>query len=175
MNDFEINLKNIQEQAKTKIEDGALTDAYAADKDKVIDVLNSAVATEIVCMLRYKNNYYMVEGVEGKNVADEFLEHYKEEEMHLDMLSERITQLGGVPDYNPTNLVSKSHAKYSTSEDVKKMIEDNLVAERIAVQIYTEMIQWIGDKDPTTKRMLEDILKMEEEHADDLADLLERI
>ena len=175
MNDFKVNLENIEKQAQNKMKDGALTDAYQADVNKVIDVLNSAVATEIICMLRYKNNYFMVKGIAGENVAKEFLEHYKEEEMHLDQLSERICQLGGIPDYNPQNLVSNSHAKYSTHDDVKKMIEDNLVAERIAIQIYTKMINWIGDDDTTTRRLLEDILKQEEEHADDLSDLLEKI
>ena len=175
MNNFKINLENIEKEAEDKMKDGSVTSSNKTNVSEVIDVLNSAVATEIVCMLRYKNNYYMVEGISAKNVADEFLEHYKEEESHLDMLSERITQLGGVPDFNPSNLVKNSHAKYSSNKDVRKMIEDNLVAERIAIQIYTKMINWIGESDPTTRRMLEDILKQEEEHADDLLGLLERI
>lgn len=173
MNTFKINLEEVRENARQKMHEGAVTPAYAGDKEKIIDVLNSAVATEIVCMLRYKNNYYRVSGIKGDVIAQEFLEHAKEEEQHLDMLSERITQLGGIPDYNPKSILKNSHAEYSSEESVSEMLKNNLEAERVAIQIYSEMVRWIGMTDPTTRNILETILKMEEEHADDLADLLE--
>lgn len=174
-NQFKIDLEAIKKRARDKMEDGAMTDAYKANKEEVINVLNEAVATEIVCILRYKNNYFMAEGLDAGPIADEFLVHANEEQQHLDWLSERITQLGGVPNYNPKSLSERSHADYYEGEDIMKMIKENLVAERVAIEIYSEMIEWLGSSDPTTRRMLEDILKMEEEHADDLAGYLTKI
>jgi bacterioferritin len=174
-NQFKIDLENIKERARSKMEDGALTGAYKADKDEVIKVLNEAIATEIVCILRYKNNYYMADGLNAGLVAQEFLEHANEEQQHLDWLSERITQLGGVPNYNPEGLTQRAHADYHEGKGVPEMIRENLVAERIAIEIYSEMIQWLGNSDPTTRRLIEDILKQEEEHADDLVGLLKKV
>ena len=175
-NDFKIDLENIKKRAREHMMDGAVTDAYRADKQKVIDVLNEALATEIVCILRYKNNYFMASGLQAGPIAQEFLTHANEEQQHADWISERITQLGGVPNLNPEGLRTRSHADYyEGGQDIVSMIKENLVAERVAIESYSEMIYWIGDGDPTTKRMLEDILKMEEEHADDLSGYLENM
>ena len=174
-NQFKIDLEKVKERARSKMDDGAMTGAYKADKEQVIKVLNEAVATEIVCILRYRNNYFMAEGLNAGPVADEFLVHANEEQQHLDWLSERIAQLGGVPDYNPRSLTDRSHADYFQGDSIIDMIKENLVAERVAIEIYSEIIQWLGNDDPTTRRMLEDILKMEEEHADDLAGMLKEV
>ena len=174
-NDFKIDLENIKKRAREQMMEGAMTGAYRADKDKVIKVLNEALATEIVCILRYKNNHFMASGLQAGPVADEFLTHANEEQQHADWISERICQLGGIPNMNPEGLQTRAHADYYDGENIIDMIKENLVAERVAIESYSEMIYWIGDSDPTTKRMLEDILKMEEEHADDLAGYLENM
>lgn len=152
--------------------EGAVTGAYLADRDQVISVLNEVLATEIVCVLRYKNHYFMASGIHAQPVAAEFLQHANEEQTHADWVAQRITQLGGVPNFNPEGLSTRSHASYEEGDTLEKMIEEDLVAERIAIETYSEIIRWLGNDDPTTRRIIEDILKMEEEHADDLANLL---
>tara|TARA_R110002110_G_scaffold351398_1_gene561393 strand:- start:173 stop:703 length:531 start_codon:yes stop_codon:yes gene_type:complete len=170
---FLTDVKTLRERARKKIEEGAVTQGYAADKQVVIDLLNTALATELVCVLRYKRHYYMASGLKAQAAAEEFLEHANEEQQHADMLAERITQLGGQPDFSPDGLHSRSHSEYIEGESLKEMLVENLVAERIAIDSYGEAIRFLGDDDPTTRRMLEDILATEEEHADDLSGLME--
>lgn len=174
MNKFKIDLQTIKTRAREKMMDGAMTESYKANAQEVIEVLNEALATEIVCILRYKSNHFMAQGMNADPIADEFLVHANEEQQHADWLCERICQLGGVPNMNPEGLLTRSHADYYQGDDLRKMIEENLVAERVAVETYSEIIRWIGDNDPTTRRMLEDILKEEEHHADDLVGYLEK-
>lgn len=152
--------------------EGAVTGAYLADRDQVISVLNEVLATELVCILRYKNHYFMASGINAQPVAAEFLQHANEEQMHADWVAQRITQLGGVPNFSPEGLATRSHASYAEGDTLESMIQEDLVAERIAIETYSEIIRWLGNDDPTTRRMIEDILKMEEEHADDLASML---
>jgi bacterioferritin len=161
------------EAARTTLDDGAVTPSYGPWRQQIIKLLNDALATELVCILRYKRHYFTAHGLNSSAVAAEFLEHANEESMHADKLAERIVQLGGEPDFNPDHLTAKSHADYDESRDLKAMIKANLVAERVAVEAYRQMIQLIGDKDPTTRILLEDVLRDEEEHADDMKDLLE--
>jgi bacterioferritin len=168
------DVKTLREQARRHIEEGAVTENYAADRDKVIEMLNEALATELVCVLRYRHDYFMARGVDSKGAMTEFMEHATEELEHADLIAERIVQLGGEPRFNPDELTGRSHSEYRTGRTLQEAIRENLIAERIAVDSYREMIQYLGDKDPTTRRMLEEILATEEEHADDLADLLER-
>jgi bacterioferritin len=170
---FKTDLEKIRKQAREKMADGALTGSYSADAERVIDVLNEVLATEIVCVLRYKNHHYMASGINAEPVAAEFLVHANEEQMHADWVCTRIVQLGGTPNLDPEGLATRAHADYMTGENLKQMLEENLVAERIAIDTYLEIIRWLGDDDPSTRRMIEDILKMEEEHADDLAGMLE--
>ncbi len=172
---FLSDIKTIRERARKHIEKGAVTEAYRADRETVIKLLNEALATEIVCVLRYKRHYYMASGINAPQVAAEFLEHANEEQAHADQISARIVQLGGEPDFSPEGLTTRSHAEYVEGDSLVEMIKEDLVAERIAIDSYGEMIRYIGSDDPTTRRMLEDILAMEEEHADDLADLLSQL
>jgi bacterioferritin len=172
---FKTDLETIRKRARDKMHEGAVTGAYKADREQVLAILNEVLATEIVCILRYKNHYYMASGINAQPVADEFLQHANEEQMHADWVAERITQLGGVPNFNPEGLATRSHAEYREGETLREMIVEDLVAERIAIETYSEIIRWLCDDDPTTRRMIEDILKMEEEHADDLAGMLTRI
>ena len=169
---FKSDLKAIRKRAREKMAEGAVTGAYLADREKVIGVLNEVLATEIVCVLRYKNNYYMASGINAGPVAQEFLQHATEEQMHADWVAQRIAQLGGMPNFNPEGLAMRSHAEYREGETLEAMIKEDLVAERIAIETYSEIIRWLANDDPTTRRIIEDILKMEEEHADDLANLL---
>lgn len=169
---FKTDLSLIRQRAREKMSEGAVTGAYLADRDQVISVLNEVLATEIVCVLRYKNHYFMASGIHAQPVAAEFLQHANEEQTHADWVAQRITQLGGVPNFNPEGLSTRSHASYEEGDTLEKMIEEDLVAERIAIETYSEIIRWLGNDDPTTRRIIEDILKMEEEHADDLANLL---
>ena len=162
----------IRRQARQQIEDGAVTQAYAADREEVLKLLNEALATEIVCVLRYRRHYFMAKGMNAEPIAAEFLVHSNEELGHADSLAARIVQLGGEPELNPDNLSSLSHAEYVPVNNLKDMIKENLVAERIAIDSYGAMIRYIGDKDITSRRLLEQILAVEEEHADELADLL---
>ena len=167
------DIKTLRERARQHIEEGAVTAGYAADRGEVIKMLNEALATELVCVLRYRQNYYAAKGLNAKVAAAEFLEHANEELAHADRLSERIQQLGGDPDLNPDTLTKRSHAEYRIGNTLEEMIKENLVAERIAIDSYREMALYIGEDDPTTRRMLEAILETEEEHADDLKQLLE--
>lgn len=151
---------------------GPVTDAYGADLDRVIYVLNQALATELVCVLRYKRHYFTAEGLNAQSAAEEFLQHAGEEADHADMIAARIQQLGGEPDFNPDTLTGRSHSEYDSSKDLEEMIREDLVAERVAIAAYAEIIAWLGNGDPTTRRMLEGILATEEEHAEDMLDLL---
>jgi bacterioferritin len=171
---FLSDVKEIRKRARQHIQEGAVTAGYQADRETVIKLLNEALATEIVCVLRYKRHYYMAQGLESESVRAEFLQHAGEEQVHADQIAERITQLGGAPDLNPAGLLSKSHSEYVEGDSLIEMIKEDLVAERIAIDSYRAMIQYIGDKDPTTRRVLEEILAKEEEHADDMSTLLRR-
>jgi bacterioferritin len=167
------DVKTLREQARRHIEEGAVTENYGANREKVLELLNEALATELVCVLRYRHDYFMARGIHSKAAADEFLEHATEELQHADQLAERIVQLGGEPRFDPNGLTDRSHSEYRIGRTLQEAIRENLVAERIAIDSYREMIQYIGDSDPTTRRMLEEILATEEEHADDLADLIQ--
>ena len=173
MTEFLTDIKTLRERARQKIEEGPITAAYGADRDRVVEVLNEALATEIVCVLRYKRHYFTSRGIHSQAVATEFLQHATEEQGHADQIALRITQLQGEPNFDPEGLTTRSHAQYDDSHKLTDMIKEDLVAERIAIESYSEVIQWLGDKDVTTRRMLEDILAVEEEHADDLLNLLE--
>jgi bacterioferritin len=175
MADFLTDVKTLREQAKKEIEKGAVTSAYKADLNRVIEVLNASLATEIVCVLRYRQHHFAAKGLDAEPVAAEFLVHANEEQQHADQLATRISQLGGTPDMNPDTLTARAHSEYETAESLEQMIRENLVAERIAIASYTEIINWIGDGDPTTRRLFEDILVVEEEHADDLIGFLEKV
>jgi bacterioferritin len=165
---------NAIRRAAANLDDGAVTEGYAANRDAVIAMLNDALATELVCVLRYKRHYYTVSGLGNGPVKDEFLEHAQEEQQHADWLAERIVQLNGSPNFDPSTLAARSHAEYDESEDVQGMIRANLIAERVAIESYRQMIATIGDSDPTTKQLLVKIMADEEEHADDMRDLLEK-
>jgi bacterioferritin len=165
--------KTLRARARKSVDDGAITSTYTADRKQVIRLLNEALATEWVCVLRYYRHYYSAKGMLVDAVKGEFLEHAQQEMEHAGMLSERIVQLGGEPDLNPDTLTARSHAEYKEGKDLRDMVRENLVAERIAIDSYREMINYIGDRDTTTKRILEHILAQEEEHADDMADLLD--
>ena len=163
----------LRANARRKIEEGALTAGYAANRDQVVEMLNDALATEIVCMLRYKRHYFMATGVHAESVAAEFLEHAEQEQEHADAIAKRIVQLGGEPDFSPDTLTKRSHAEYVPGKTLQDMVKEDLIAERIAIDSYREMIEVIGNDDTTTRRMIEWILAVEEEHADDLASLLD--
>jgi bacterioferritin len=167
------DVKTLRESARRHVEDGAVTERYQGDREKVLKLLNEALATELICVLRYRHDYFTARGLKAKAAAAEFLEHANEELGHADQLAERIVQLGGEPDFNPQTLTERSHAEYRLGKTIEEMIKENLVAERIAIDSYREMAAYIGDDDPTTKNLLEEILAVEEEHADDLADLLD--
>ena len=167
--------KELRRRARQHIERGAVTDGYRADRETVLRILNEALATEIVCVLRYKRHYYMAAGIHAGAVAEEFLEHATEEQSHADRIAERITQLGGGPDPDPADLANRSHSEYVEGEGLLEMIRENLVAEPIVIESYSEMIRYLGEDDPTTRRMLEEILANEEDHADDLRTLLETL
>jgi bacterioferritin len=169
---FVSNLSEIRRRARQHVLEGAVTSGYQADREKVIALLNEALATELVCVLRYKQHYFLARGIQAEPVAQEFAEHAAEEQGHADRIAQRITQLGGDPDFNPSGLAARSASEYVEGGALVQMIEDNLVAERIAIDTYHEAIRFIGEKDSTTRRMLEDILAVEEEHANELADLL---
>ncbi len=164
--------ETLRAQARKNIDQGAVTTTYSADRVAVVKLLNDALATELVCVLRYRCHHFMARGIHSKSVADEFLQHSNEELGHVDLLASRIVQLGGEPDFSPDQLTSRSHAEYVTGESLEEMIKENLVAERIAIDSYRELIQYLGDQDTTTSQMLKTILATEEEHADELADLL---
>ena len=163
----------LRERARQRVMEGAITANYDLDPQQVIGMLQQALATELVCVLRYRRHYYVAKGIKARFAATEFKEHSDEEAAHADSIAERIVQLGGDPDFNPQGLLERSHAQYHAGKDLADMITEDLVAERIAIESYREMVKFIGERDPTTRRMLEEILAMEEEHADDLTDLLE--
>ncbi|HZE96878.1 MAG TPA: ferritin-like domain-containing protein [Planctomycetota bacterium] len=170
--DFILDVDELRRRARRHIENGAVTEDYKGNRETVIRLLNEALATELVCVLRYKHDAAMAVGIHGDPVAAEFAEHAVEEQGHADLIAARITQLGGDPDYNPDGLKTRSHSEYVTRKSLVEMIRENLVAERIAIDSYSQMIRYIGDTDTTTRRMLEEILAKEEEHAEDLSDLL---
>lgn len=172
---FLTDVETLRQRAREHIGRGAITDGYTADRETVVKILNEALATELVCVLRYKRHYFMAEGLNAQIAAEEFLEHANEEQMHADQIAGRITQLGGEPDFAPQGLASRSHSEYIEGENLIEMIKEDLVAERIAIDSYREIVQYLGDKDPTTRRMMEEILATEEEHADDLVGLLEKL
>ncbi|MFY9620419.1 MAG: ferritin-like domain-containing protein [Pyrinomonadaceae bacterium] len=170
---FLTDIKTLRERARKHIEQGAVTEGYTADRETVNKILNEALATEIVCVLRYKRHYFMATGIHAEGVAAEFLEHANDEQGHADLIAARIVQLGGEPNFSPEGLLMRSHAEYVEGGSLTEMIKEDLVAERIAIDSYRDMIQYLGNDDPTTRRMLEGILAVEEEHADDLVGLLE--
>ena len=169
------DIATLRQRARQHIEEGAVTDGYAADREAVIHMLNGALATELVCVLRYKRHYFMAAGIHSEPVAAEFLEHANEEMGHADQIAKRIVQLKGEPNFSPEGLADRSHAEYVAGTSLREMIKEDLIAERIAIESYREMIAYIGNNDPTTRRMLVDILTVEEEHADELASLIEGI
>ncbi|AEW97806.1 MULTISPECIES: ferritin-like domain-containing protein [Streptomycetaceae] len=175
MAEFLTDIETIRARARQEIDKGPVTDAYGADLGRVLQVLNEALATEIVCTLRYKRHYFTATGLFSEPVAAEFLEHAREEQEHADRFAGRIVQLGGEPDFDPDTLTGRAHAQYDASGDLVAMIKEDLIAERVAIAAYTEIAQWLGDKDPTTRRVFEDVLAQEEEHADDMRGLLERL
>src|SRR3954465_10416759 len=172
MPEFVKDVQQIRARAVRKMEEGAVTESYKGDVHNTISILNEALATEIVCVLRYMHHYFMATGVHGKGVADEFKEHADSEREHADMIAERIQQLGGKPDFNPASLLQRSVAQYIEGETLADMIREDLVAERTVIDVYQEMIKFFGEKDPTTRRLIEHIKAEEEEHASDLSDFL---
>lgn len=169
------SVKVLRKQARQHLERGAVTEGYSADRSLVLKMLNEALATEIVCVLRYRRHHFMARGIHGQAVGAEFLVHSNEEQGHADQLAARIVQLGGEPDFSPDSLSERSHAEYVAAKTLPEMIRENLVAERIAIDSYRDMIRALEDQDPTTSDLLRQILAVEEEHADELADLLEGI
>jgi bacterioferritin len=172
---FLTDIKTLRERARQHIQNGAVTEGYSADRETVIKLLNEALATEIVCVLRYRRHYFMAAGINAESVAAEFLQHSNEEQGHADQISQRIVQLKGEPNLNPDGLLTRSHAEYVEGETLTDMIKEDLVAERIAIDSYREMITYFGSDDPTSRRMMEGILAVEEVHADDLVTLLEKM
>ncbi|MCX7621632.1 MAG: ferritin-like domain-containing protein [Acidimicrobiales bacterium] len=175
MADFLTDIQTLRRRAREHIEKGPITDSYGADRDRVIAVLNEALATELVCILRYKRHYYTASGLNAGPVAAEFLQHATEEQDHADRIALRITQLQGEPNFDPEGLASRSHSEYDASTGLLEMVREDLIAERIAIASYSEIIRWLGNDDPVTRRLLEDILAVEEEHADDLLNLLQEL
>ncbi|MGZ4771072.1 MAG: ferritin-like domain-containing protein [Ilumatobacteraceae bacterium] len=174
MSDHLSDVQTLRDNARAHIERGPLTDSYGADRDRVVAVLNEALATELVCVLRYKRHYYIADGINSASVAAEFLQHATEEQGHADQIAARIVQLQGEPDFNPATLVQRSHAEYVPGTDLIDMIKEDLVAERVAIASYSEIARWLGDNDVTTRRLMESILAVEEEHADDLLTFLKQ-
>ncbi|WP_341938455.1 ferritin-like domain-containing protein [Marinimicrobium sp. C2-29] len=170
---FLTDVKTLRERARQHIEEGAVTEGYKANRENVINILNEALATEIVCVLRYKSHYFRAEGISANVAAAEFLEHADQEQQHADWLAERIVQLGGKPNFSPEGLLTRSHAEFVEGENLREMVVEDLVAERIAIDSYREIARYLGENDPTSRRIIEDILAQEEEHADDMAGLLE--
>jgi len=169
---FLSDVSELRRRARMHIDQGAVTSGYKADREKVIAVLNQALATEIVCVLRYKRHYFMATGIHANAVAQEFLEHANDEQGHADQIAERITQIDGEPDFNPVGLATRSHSEYQEGGSLVEMIREDLVAERIAIESYAEIVRFLGDRDIVSRRMMEGILAVEEEHANDLKDLL---
>lgn len=172
---FLSDVKELRRRARENIERGAITDSYGLDSNVVCDILNQALATEIVCVLRYKRHYYMATGLNKDAVAAEFLEHANDEQNHADRIAERITQLGGAPNFNPEGLASRSHSEYKEGNSLVDMIKEDLIAERVAIESYGEIVRFLGEKDPTSRRLMEDLLAVEEGHANDMNDLLQKV
>ena len=172
---FITDIKELRRRARQHIENGAVTEGYKLDRETALKILNEALATEIVCVLRYKRHYYMAAGIHATGVAEEFLEHATAEQRHADQIAERITQLGGEPDLNPGNLVGRSHSEYVEGKGLIEMIREDLVAERIVIESYSEIVRFLGNDDPSTRRLMEEILAEEEDHANDLRTLLESL
>ena len=170
---FLSDIQTLRKRAREHIAQGAVTPGYTADRSVVLRLLNEALATEIICVLRYKRHYFMAQGIHAEGVAAEFLEHANDEQQHADQIAARITQLGGEPDFSPDGLATRSHAEYVEGDTLEDMIKEDLIAERIAIDSYREMITYLAEADSTSRRMLEEILAKEEEHADDLANLLQ--
>jgi bacterioferritin len=171
--EFLTDIETLRRRARESIEEGAITDAYTADRERVIEVLNTVLATELVCYLRYKRHYFMASGLNAIPIAQEFLQHANEEQQHADDVAMRITQLRGEPNFDPEGLSTRSHAEYVEGETLLEMVKEDLVAERIAIASYQEIVRWLGNDDPTTRGLIETILAVEEEHADDLLSMLE--
>ncbi|HKR64447.1 MAG TPA: ferritin-like domain-containing protein [Thermoanaerobaculia bacterium] len=169
---FLTDVQELRRRARQHIEEGAVTGGYRGDRETILKLLNEALATEIVCVLRYKRHYFMAQGIHAEPIAQEFLQHANEEQGHADQIAGRIVQLGGSPNFSPDGLLSRSHSEYTEGQTLLDMIKEDLIAERVAIDSYTEMIRYIGDDDITTRRMLEQILAVEEEHADDLVSFL---
>jgi bacterioferritin len=169
---FLSDIEELRRRARADMERGAVTDAYGLDLNQAVEVLNRVMASEIVCVLRYKRHYYMAQGMNAEPIAQEFLQHANDEQLHTDQVALRITQLGGEPNFDPEGLLIRSVAQYSEGNTLVEMIQEDLVAERVVIMWYAEIARWFGDQDPTTRRLMEDLLAKEEEHADDLADLL---
>ena len=172
---FLTDIKTLRERARQHIENGAVTEGYSADRETVIKLLNEALATEIVCVLRYRRHYFMASGINAESVAAEFLQHANDEQGHADQIAQRIVQLKGEPNFNPEGLLMRSHAEYVEGTSLLDIIKEDLVAERIAIDSYREMINYLGNDDPTSRRMMEGILAVEEEHADDLQNFLDKM
>jgi bacterioferritin len=175
MNDFVSDLKTIKKRARAHMEQGAVTENYKANLDQVLKVLNEVLATELVCTLRYRRHYYTATGLNSESVKAEFLQHANEEQQHADWVATRITQLNGEPNFNPEGLSTRAHSEYSEGIDLLSMLKEDLYAERIAIESYSEIVRWLGNDDPTTRKLIEDILKVEEEHAEDLKSLLDKM
>ena len=175
MSDFVADLKKIKERARNHMEEGAVTQNYKADRQAVLKVLNDVLATELVCVLRYKHHYYTASGLNSEGAKAEFLQHAGEEQQHADWIATRIMQLNGQPNLNPEGLSSRAHSEFGKGTDLTSMIKDDLFAERIAIETYSEIVRWLGNDDSTTRKLIEDILKQEEEHADDLKSLLQKM
>jgi bacterioferritin len=172
---FLTDIKELRRRARVHMERGAVTEGYRADRKAVLDLLNTSLATELVCVLRYRRHYFMASGINAQAVAEEFLQHATEEQAHADRIAHRIIQLGGEPDFNPAGLLMRSHSEYVEGSDLVDMIREDLVAERVAIDSYGEIIRYLGEDDPTTRRMLEEILAVEEEHAEDLQALIQKV
>jgi bacterioferritin len=175
MSEFVTDLRQIRERARKHMEHGAVTENYKGDLKAVIAVLNEVLATELVCTLRYRRHYYMASGINAESIKSEFLQHAQEEEQHADWVATRIVQLNGAPNLNPEGLAARSHSEYQEGNDIVSMIKEDLIAERIAIETYSEIVRWLGNDDVTTRKLMEEILKTEEEHADDMKTLLERM
>jgi bacterioferritin len=172
---FVTDIEAIRKRARQHMEKGAVTAGYKADVDTVVRVLNEALATEIVCVLRYKRHHFMAKGLNAQSVADEFAEHANEEQEHADLIAQRITELGGEPNFSPEGLATRSHSEYKEGKTLTDMIKEDLVAERIAIESYSEIIRYLGNDDPTSRRVMEEVLAKEEEHAEDMLSLIERV
>ena len=172
---FLSDIQEIRRRAREHVEKGAVTPDYRADLTTALKLLNEALATEIVCTLRYRRHYFMASGIHRQGVAEEFKQHAEEEQKHSDQIAERIRQLGGAPDFNPQGLLTRSHAQYAEGNSLIDMIKEDLIAERIAIESYMELIRYFGENDPTSRRLMEEVLQQEEEHADDMSTLLETL